>query len=95
MGTCTENQDGGCPLGSLTYRGDFEPTATGCFGPGGSYRMAQLSSVWIFLAHNAGDEALDFMVRIACKSLQLPLIALICTSPVEPGTRQPGLGRLR
>ena len=66
MGTCTENQNGGCPLGSLTYRGDFEPTATGCFGPGGSYRMAQLSSVWIFLAHNAGDEALDFMVRIAC-----------------------------
>ena len=77
MGTCTETQDDGCPLGSLTYRGDFEPTATGCFGPGGSYRMAQLSSVWIFLAHNAGDEALDFMVRIACKSFTLALECLL------------------
>ena len=94
MGTCTENQDGGCPLGSLTYRGDFEPTATGCFGPGGSYRMAQLSSVWIFLAHNAGDEALDFMVRIACG----PHLSIACRHlilHIEPGARQPGLGRLR
>ena len=62
MGTCTENQDGGCPLGSLTYRTDFEPTATGCFGPGGSYRMAQLGGVWIFLSINVGDAPLDFMV---------------------------------
>ena len=61
MGSCG-NDPNACPLGSLTYRTDFEPIATGCFGPGGSYRMAQLSNVWIFLAHNAGDEPLDFMV---------------------------------
>ena len=63
MGTCSDDPND-CPFGSLTYRSDFAPTETGCFGPGGSYRMAQLSSVWIFLAHNAGDEALDFMVRL-------------------------------
>ena len=62
MGSCTEDLDGGCPLGSLMYHTDFAPTDTGCFGRGGSYRMVQLSSVWIFLSHNAGDDPLDFMV---------------------------------
>ena len=61
MGTCSDDPND-CEFGSLTYRSDFAPTETGCFGPGGSYRMAQLSSVWIFLAHNAGDDALAFGV---------------------------------
>lgn len=61
MGTCTEDVHD-CSLGSLRYRSDFEPTATACFGPGGSYRMAQLGGVWILLTHNAGDDPLDFMV---------------------------------
>ena len=70
MGTCAENLHD-CALGSLRYRGNFEPAPTGCFGPGGSYRMAQLGSVWIFLAHNAGDAPLDFMV-IFCNTWHLP-----------------------
>eukprot|EP01051_Picozoa_sp_SAG22_P008939 SAG22_NODE_711_length_7740_cov_3.405837_3_plen_988_part_00 len=61
MGSCAEDLHG-CPLGSLTYRDDFEPTATSCFGPGGQYRMLQTQSIWIFLSHNAGDDPLDFAV---------------------------------
>ena len=62
MGTCTEDPHG-CPLGSLQYRSDFQPADTECFGPGGSYQMAQLEdTVWLFLAHNSGDDPLDFMI---------------------------------
>lgn len=61
MGSCAEDLHG-CSLGSLTYRDDFEPTATGCFGPGGQYQMLRTDSVWIFLSHNAGDDPLDFSV---------------------------------
>ena len=56
------NLDIGCPLGSLHYQTGFENVDTGCFGPGGSYRMGQLGDMWIFLTHNAGDSPLDFMV---------------------------------
>ena len=61
MGTCAEDLHD-CALGSLTYRDDFEPAATGCFGPGGSYRMARLGAAWVFLAHNAFENPLDFFV---------------------------------
>eukprot|EP01051_Picozoa_sp_SAG22_P002090 SAG22_NODE_89_length_21278_cov_16.698758_9_plen_638_part_00 len=61
MGSCAEDLHG-CPLGSLTYRSDFDPTATGCFGPGGQYQMLRTESMWIFLSHNAGDDPLDFFV---------------------------------
>ena len=61
MGSCAEDPYG-CPLGSLRYRSDFEPVETGCFGAGGSYRMAQLANMWIFLSHNGGETPLTFEV---------------------------------
>eukprot|EP01051_Picozoa_sp_SAG22_P001950 SAG22_NODE_82_length_21749_cov_10.719769_7_plen_864_part_00 len=61
MGSCAEDPND-CALGSLRYRGDFEPVDTNCFGAGGSYRMAQYENVWVFLSHNSADAPLDFMV---------------------------------
>eukprot|EP01051_Picozoa_sp_SAG22_P000970 SAG22_NODE_33_length_27588_cov_104.174652_1_plen_1765_part_00 len=61
-GSCGVYYLGNCQLGSLGYRTDFEDIDTECFGPGGSYRMAKLGSVWVFFTHNAGDSALDFMI---------------------------------
>jgi hypothetical protein len=61
MGDCTSDPHN-CPLGSLHYHRNFESVATDCFGTGGSYQMAKLEGVWVFVTHNAGDEPLDFIV---------------------------------
>eukprot|EP01051_Picozoa_sp_SAG22_P006922 SAG22_NODE_469_length_10143_cov_5.595181_4_plen_929_part_00 len=61
MGSCAEDPND-CALGSLRYRGDFEPVDTNCFGAASSYRMAQYETVWVFLSHNSADAPLDFMV---------------------------------
>jgi hypothetical protein len=61
MGDCTSDPHG-CPLGSLHFRSDFAPVDTSCFGPGGQYQMTKLNGVWVFLAHNAADTPLDFVV---------------------------------
>ena len=61
MGSCAEDPND-CALGSLRYRGDFEPVDTNCFGAGGSYRMAKFENAWVFLSHNSADAPLDFMV---------------------------------
>ena len=41
MGDCS-NDPHDCALGSLSYRSDFAPVPTNCFGPGGQYQMQQL-----------------------------------------------------
>lgn len=61
MGSCSSDPHD-CALGSLRYRGDFEPCSTNCFGAGGSYRMAQYENMWVFLSHITTDSPLDFMV---------------------------------
>ena len=60
---CAGPSVGACQLGSLRYRTNFEDVATGCFGPGGSYRMAQFSNIWVFLTSVTSDSPIDFMVR--------------------------------